>query len=456
MLVRPRLTDFHGIQLAQSQVDFAIPFLEEDIPLYVDPFLLWRSPSQQDQALHTALINAFNNLGVLVRSGKQSEAAEILHEVSECEEVGLGESVNRKGKKIGIKKALEILELFKRVPQYAVAGFRHIEEIQLYIDAISKDRISDIACSFLKSFLIDFTIDQCQKLSIPTQTLPIANVYDYRTNSLRQEVVAAVPYNPISGAPLLFVPKRWLRFTPWINFDDYYVDHCPQDDIAHAGEILDRVEVLNFNRENYAVIESYVKAKERQQADCHSDPLFTQIPVTTARSKMKLIKALPTGKAGNADKKYEDAASQLLASLLYPMLDFADVQSRTDSGVSIRDLIFYNTRSDEFLREIMTDYLSRQLVFEIKNVAQIERGHIDQLNRYLKDEFGKFGVFVTRHELKRPQFKSTIDLWSGQRRAIIAITDMDLEQMVEVFESRQRAPIDILKRKYVEFKRACP
>ena len=38
-IVRPRLNDFHGIPLLQDKVDFAIPFLDEDIPLYVDPFL---------------------------------------------------------------------------------------------------------------------------------------------------------------------------------------------------------------------------------------------------------------------------------------------------------------------------------------------------------------------------------------------------------------------------------
>ena len=41
-LIRPRLTDYYGISLAQAELDFAIPFLNEDIPLYVDPFLLWK------------------------------------------------------------------------------------------------------------------------------------------------------------------------------------------------------------------------------------------------------------------------------------------------------------------------------------------------------------------------------------------------------------------------------
>ena len=65
-LVRPRLTDFHGILVSQEEIDFAIPILDEDIPFCVDPFLLWKSPSQQDNALHVALINSFNHIGVLL------------------------------------------------------------------------------------------------------------------------------------------------------------------------------------------------------------------------------------------------------------------------------------------------------------------------------------------------------------------------------------------------------
>ena len=145
-----------------------------------------------------------------------------------------------------------------------------------------------------------------------------------------------------------------------------------------------------------------------------------------------------------------------MASLLYPQLDFADEQSRTDSGVLIRDLIFYNNRSMDFLHDIFADYGSRQIVVELKNVEAVDREHINQLNRYMADQFGRFGIIVTRNSLPRAMFKNTIDLWAGQRKCIIVLTDQDLAQMVDVFESQQRLPIEVVKRAYVEFTRACP
>ena len=455
-LIRPRLTDYHGIHIAQVQLDFAIPFFDEDIPLYVDPFLLWKSPSYQDKALHSTIINSFNRLGYLFRNGRKAEAIEQLVIASECDEVGLGLSSSKKGKRISASKANEILDLFTNIEYYRECGFRHIEEMQLFIDGVSSDRISDITCNFMKSFLIDFTIDQCLKYQIPTSNCTIKNLYDLDKLAFIQNVDVNLPINPTTREPILLVPKRWLRHSLWIEFTDYFKGYCPCDENINKGTPLSRVSVLSYNRDNYGAIDFYIKEKERRPEDCHNDPLFTQIPIVSAKRKMREIKSLPTGKSGNADKKYEDYACQLLASLLYPYLDFAATQSRTDSGVSIRDIVFYNNKSHEFLSDLNQEYNSKQIVMELKNVQEIDREHINQLNRYMTDGFGRFGVLVTRVPLKSPRWKNLINLWSGQRRCIVTLIDSDLEQMVEIYESKQRHPIDVLKKKYIEFRRSCP
>jgi hypothetical protein len=453
-IIRPRLTDYYGILLSQSQVDFAIPFIDEDIPLYVDPFLLWRSPSQQDQALHTSLINSFNHLAVLVTRGKEQEAIELLVAQSECEEVGLGLSRTRQGRRIGPETAGNILALFKDIPQYRNSGFEHFEEIQFFVTSISKDRISDFACSFLKSFLIDYTIQQCSILGVPTSNVSL-DVYSYSDHRLKSEKLS-LPVNPETGAPIIFVPKRWLRFTPWLNLDEYFAESCPRDQLSSIPASEQRAFVVTYNREHYGSVFGYIESKERLRENCKNDPLFTQIPITSAKASLSAIKQLATGTGEANDKTYERELARLLASALYPQLDFAKSQARTDSGVLIRDLIFYNNRSHPLLEEIFEKYDSRQIVMEMKNVRQIEREHINQLNRYLTEQFGRFGVLLTRNPLPKAMFKSTIDLWSGQRRCIIALTDQDLDLMVSVFESKQRDPIDVVNKKFVEFTRACP
>ena len=255
---------------------------------------------------------------------------------------------------------------------------------------------------------------------------------------------------------MIFTPKRWLRFNTWINYEDYFQKYCPRDEIFNPDEPEERVKVLNFNRDNYGVIEDYINSKIKNSDDCKNDPLFSQIPVLSARRKLNEILKLNTGKDGRADMRYEELSVDLLSTLFYPHLDFAQAQSRTDSGRHIRDLIFYNNRDIDFLDEIFTEYNNRQLVVEMKNVKEISRDHINQLNRYMQDNIGNFGVFLTRNPLSKVMYENTINLWSSQRKCIIAITDEDLKLMVDVYESKQRTPIEVLKKKYIEFRRSCP
>ena len=148
--------------------------------------------------------------------------------------------------------------------------------------------------------------------------------------------------------------------------------------------------------------------------------------------------------------------SMFFPLFLYPHLDFAQDQSRIESGTQIRDLIFYNNRSFDFLKDIYDQYEARQIVVELKNVESVQRDHINQLNRYMTDQFGRFGIIFTRNPAPINILKNTIDLWSGQRRCIIVLDDSDLGLMCQVFENKQRNPIEVIKKKYIEFTRKCP
>lgn len=453
-LIRPRLNDFHNLSFTQEEVDFAIPFLNEDVPLYVDPFLLWKSPSMQDNSLHTALTNSFNHLGHIFVNGKETESRDYLIHLSECKEVGLGLSKNKAGKQIGSKSANQILNLYNDIPQISKSGFIHFEEIQLFVDQISKDRISDLTCNFIKSFLIDYTIEQCEKYSIPLEKVTVKNIYNYKTHKFINEEVY-LPINPKDNNAILLVPKRWLRYLPWINYEDYFSSYISKLDKNPMG-FQNRVALLNYNRENYDIIETYVKIKEKQAVDCKNDPLFKSIPVLSTNRKLKDVLALPSGNQNGVDKKYENLICQMLPSLLYPQLDFAEAQSRTDSGVLIRDLIFYNNRSYDFLKDIHEVFNCKQIVIELKNVKELDRNHVNQLNRYLNNQFGNFGILFTRNKPPKSVYRNTIDLWAGQRKCILILTDEDLQLMCKTFEGKQRLPIDVIKMKYIEFTRDCP
>jgi hypothetical protein len=74
----------------------------------------------------------------------------------------------------------------------------------------------------------------------------------------------------------------------------------------------------------------------------------------------------------------------------------------------------------------------------------------------MSDSFGRFGILFTRNKPPKEIFQNTIDLWSGQRRCILIMDDSDLTLMESVSSSKQRLPIEVIKRKYIEFTRKCP
>ena len=113
-LIRPRLNDFYNLAFNQTEVNFVIPFLDEDIPLFVDPFLLLKSPSLQDNSLHTSLINCFNNIVYLANHNREEKAGIILKNCSESEEAGLGFSGTRKGLRINKYIVENIIKLSGR------------------------------------------------------------------------------------------------------------------------------------------------------------------------------------------------------------------------------------------------------------------------------------------------------------------------------------------------------
>ena len=428
LIIRPRLNDYYKILLNQDRIDFFIPFLDEDLPLYVDPFLLWKSDAALDTSLHGALVDSFNYLGALYSKGNESKAIDILISASECSEAGLGTSPNKQGKRIGIPTANQILKLFKDIPQLKEYGFTHFEEIQFLVMNISKDRISDISCSILSQFLVDYTQDQCVRHG-------------------------KLPINPKKNKPIWLIPKRWLRQMPWMNPDDFFNRYLPSENPTLK---LSRPDIIDYNRLHYLQVEGYTKQKEASAQELRCDPLFKQIPVTSAKRTISDIRKLSTGNQDKSDKIYEEKVCRLLATLLYPQLDFAQAQSRTESGCQIRDLVFYNNCSEPIFKEIFDKYASYQLVFELKNVKEITREHIAQVNRYLNENFGKFGVIVTRNSPPRNIKQHLIDLWSGQRKCILVMTDADLQLMVDLYEDKQRKPYEVLKKLLVEFHRLCP
>jgi len=74
-IVYPRLSDVFGLIIRQDEVDFVAPHLREDMPLYLDPFLLWKSDYPQCRPLHADLLGFVEEVRRHAVDGQATRAA---------------------------------------------------------------------------------------------------------------------------------------------------------------------------------------------------------------------------------------------------------------------------------------------------------------------------------------------------------------------------------------------
>jgi len=454
---RPRLSDWFDLPLDEQRLRFVIPRLKEDIPLNLDPFLLFNSDDPEYQVLHTRILEFFEVVRMAALSDKEMYAIRLLEGIHEPVELGLGYGADRsRGRALGPKLRAGIVTLFASVPQLLNSGLTHIEALSLLVDNLAEDRISDITGSIIKSYLVEFTQREADAYGLPVKEFRLDGFFDPTRNTWNART-CSIPYNPVTSAPLLLAPRDMLRHLPFINYEDYYRSTYSKLVLpARAVGKQAKPVVLQHNKQLYSHVELYVAAKEQRASECRPRSGFQPLAINTLRTKLRELKKLPSGKTDGADKEYERIAEDLLVSLLFPELDYADRQVRTVSGAHIRDLIFYNDSKTAFTAGLRNQHDCRQLVVEFKNVEKLDGGHVNQLSRYLTGAFGNVGILLARNPPARPVVQNTIDLHSSTRKVVLCLSDADLDLMVECAGGTNRRAVDVIKRSYVHFMRLLP
>lgn len=264
-----------------------------DLPLFVDPFLLFNSKKLEYQALHDGIIRYLVYLREQsVSSRPNCSKLKHLYHFSEVNQTWLGfsESDNR-GRGLGNKFAVALSgslhDLFANFGAEKVTVSSHLEKLCLIRAGVGRDMISDFTTNLIKRFLCEFTEDFARKYLHPDQCSRFA--------------VSRVDFNERTGVwspATFFLPKHnrdYVLLTPkdiltkdenWINKSDLYREY---EDIPVAigdAELRDRIdayfqsvlpEQANVKEENEAkrktilrfpaIIDYFIRSKEDRGAD---------------------------------------------------------------------------------------------------------------------------------------------------------------------------------------------
>lgn len=465
------LPDSFGLSFTQAEVDFVIPNLVTDLPLCIDPFLLYKSKDESLRKLHQNLLSIFNQGIQYYREGRK-EALDKLIDFPEVNEIGFGYSENSiKGSGLGVQLNQLLARTLAASEPLQERGLRHVEELQLVSIGVGADRVSDIAANVLKAFLIEYTQKQANLWNIPlTSAMPIMHYFDF-DNWEWSDGYFDLPKNPITGSPLLLVPRRFVRLLPWINYDDFVNNEFKMFLRPSQGKQMPRYpgmarqkkleltkqEVVKITRERLALLDQYIGRKERDSSQVEPalsyDQSFIDSEYQFGERFITRLDSLPIGRAAAND--YQRLVFEILNYLFEPELTDGQMEVETYQGTERRDIIYTNEAEMSFWGYIRTTYSSLLVMFENKNVETVELEHVNQTATYLGVRLGMFGFIVTRKppgdNIIRKTFSIFNDTPSTPRKVILILSDDDLKAMIR-FKLENKSPVKYVQNLYKQFR----
>ena len=220
--VDPEILEEHGA--------FNISLIN-DLPLFIDPFLLFNSDRSEYQDLHKQIIKYLRFLRDRAEEGKMNEG--LLRNwftFPEIKQSWLGFSLyGNSGSGLGIDFANALYRNLKRIfsdfGEEKITQGSHMEKLCLIKDGVGKDNISDFTTNLIQDYLLSYTQDFARKHISPNQrkTVPIPRArFNYNTRSW---VTAQYELPWHNGDYVILTPKDILtKDETWINKSDLVRD----------------------------------------------------------------------------------------------------------------------------------------------------------------------------------------------------------------------------------------
>jgi len=205
--------------------------LVADLPLFIDPFLLFNSKKKKYKQLHEDIIKYLVFLKDKSTSQSLDDGAlKAWYAFKEVEQNWLGFSVaGNKGSALGMDfaRALNgnLHKIFSEFGQEKVTKGSHLEKLCLIKDGVGKDNISDFATNLVKEFLLEYTqifaqkhVDKSLRAKFRVQRVR----FNYNTETWEE---ATFDLPKFKNDFVILTPKELLtKDETWINKKDLFED----------------------------------------------------------------------------------------------------------------------------------------------------------------------------------------------------------------------------------------
>jgi hypothetical protein len=220
-------SDFFGVSPATIEKYGAFNIsLVADLPLFIDPFLLFNSKKPEYRSLHDEIIEYLRFLRD--KSTDQDPAPGLLkawYRFPEVKQNWFGFSVgNNRGSGLGHEFAIALHSNLNRIftdfGSEKITKGSHLEKLCLIRDGIGKDNISDFTTNLILEFLLEFTQTFAQKHIAQRlrRTFTVKSHFNYETETWERRAFDLPAFH---GDYVLLSPINILtKDDTWINKSD--------------------------------------------------------------------------------------------------------------------------------------------------------------------------------------------------------------------------------------------
>ncbi len=205
--------------------------LVTDLPLFIDPFLLFNSKKPQYRQLHDDIIKYLRFLkDKSLTQNIDSGALKAWYTFREVEQTWLGFSViGNRGTGLGMDFAQALNEnlvnIFDTPGQKRITKDSHLEKLCLIKTGVGKDNISDFTTNLVKGFLLEYTQTFTQQYISQElrDTFRVERTYFNYTTESWEERLFELP--KFGSSFVILTPKELLtKDNTWINKEDLIKD----------------------------------------------------------------------------------------------------------------------------------------------------------------------------------------------------------------------------------------
>ena len=431
--------------VSQFEVDFVIPRVGIDVPVGIDPFLLFKSRYPEFQALHNQILDVFRFGIDLIKNQRDNEVRE-LFQFPEVSEIGLGYTrEGKRGSGVGTFLSQLILDTLRDSPAMVERGIRHIEELQLVSMGIGPDRVSDISASLIKEFLIGYTQKQCAIWNIPVNKgVPVTHIFDHESRKWIDGHFD-LPTSMVDNSAILLVPRRIVRALPWINYDDFvkleFAVYLRAKGTKRRAAIKGSMsaaaavkrDVVAVTRREIERVDRYIRVKEENAVQAQPSTGFVDDAGFRAESDQLKAQLKSVSIGRNDAAKYQQTVLEILNFLFNPELIDGELEVRTLDGTERRDIIFTNDSDMTFWDYVRSEHSGLFVMFETKNTQDLGASALNQTATYLGDRLGRLGFVVTRLRPSESAVRKAFSIYndSNPRKIILFICDEDIARMLD-------------------------